>query len=167
MKAPLSGRPAHLKRTQTHGSWDHSIVPVLHIAPGDTVVVELQNASGGQLRRDSAASELAGLDLARINPVTGPIFVEGAKPGDALVVEILELDVDTWGWTANIPGFGLLADEFKEPALHLWKYEAKTLAPAMFGRWGLVPLKPFTGTIGLAPAAKLATNEPRPVCPTW
>jgi len=45
-----------------------------------------------------------------------------------------------------------LADEFKEPALHLWHYDPRTLVPAVFGRWGRVPLKPFTGTIGLAPA---------------
>ncbi len=58
-----------------------------------------------------------------------------------------------WGWTANIPGFGLLADDFKEAALHLWKYDPVAMAPALFVAWGKVPLKPFTGTIGVAPAA--------------
>jgi acetamidase/formamidase len=149
MNAPIAGRPAHLKRTQTHGSWDHSIAPVLHIAPGDTVVVELQNASGGQLRRESAASELATLDLARINPVTGPIFVEGAKPGDTLVVEILQLDVDTWGWTANIPGFGLLADRFTEPVLHTSRIAGGTIDLFTGMR---IPCVPMIGTIGVAPA---------------
>jgi len=57
-----------------------------------------------------------------------------------------------WGWTANIPGFGLLADQFKEPALHIWKYDADSLAPAMYGSLAKVPLKPFAGTVGLAPA---------------
>jgi acetamidase/formamidase len=57
-----------------------------------------------------------------------------------------------WGWTANIPGFGLLADQFKDPALHIWKYDPNTLAPAMFGSLAKVPLKPFAGTIGVAPA---------------
>src|ERR1700694_1427943 len=90
----------HIKRAQTHNVWDRSIAPVAHIAPGDTLVVELENASGGQLHADSDASALATLDFARVNPVTGPIFVEGARPGDALVVEILELDVAEWGWTA-------------------------------------------------------------------
>jgi acetamidase/formamidase len=45
-----------------------------------------------------------------------------------------------------------LADQFKEPALHLWKYDAKALTPALYGPGGRVPLKPFCGTIGLAPA---------------
>jgi acetamidase/formamidase len=139
----------HIKRTQTHNVWDRSIAPVARIAPGDTLVVELENASGGQLHADSDASALATLDFARINPVTGPIFVEGARPGDALVVEILELDVQEWGWTANIPGFGLLADRFAEPALRFSRIAG--------GRVELftgmqIPSVPMIGTIGVAPA---------------
>ena len=57
-----------------------------------------------------------------------------------------------FGWTANIPGFGLLADDFKEPALNIWKYDAASLEPALFGKNARVPLKPFAGTIGNAPA---------------
>ena len=57
-----------------------------------------------------------------------------------------------WGWTALIPGFGLLADQFPDPALHIWRYDAERLAPAAYGPGGRVPLKPFCGTIGVAPA---------------
>jgi acetamidase/formamidase len=85
--------------------------------------------------------------------VAGPIFVDGAGPGDVLKATLLSFNPSGWGWTANIPGFGLLADEFRDPAIHLWTYDAATLAPALYGRWAKVPLKPFTGTIGLAPAA--------------
>lgn len=145
-----SGAPAHLKRTQTHGLWDRSIAPAVRVASGDTIVVELQNASGGQLAVDSAVSALATLDFARINPVTGPIYVEGAKPGDALVVEILELDVDTWGWTANIPGFGLLADRFTEPALRTSRIGGGAVELFTGMR---IPSVPMIGTIGVAPAA--------------
>ena len=56
------------------------------------------------------------------------------------------------GWTANIPGFGLLADQFKDPALHVWKYDPIGMTPALYGPGGKVPLKPFAGTIGCAPA---------------
>jgi len=139
----------HLRRTQTHGVWDHSLAPVIRVAPGDTIVVELENASGGQLALDSSASALGTLDFGRINPVTGPIFVEGARPGDALVVEILALDVDSWGWTANIPGFGLLADRFTEPALRISRIESGTIA--LFTGMQL-PSVPMIGTIGVAPA---------------
>ena len=85
--------------------------------------------------------------------MTGPVFIDGAEPGDVLKVTLLSFNPCGWGWTANIPGFGLLADDFREPALHIWHYDPKTLAPALFGDWGKVPLKPFTGTIGVAPAA--------------
>ena len=57
-----------------------------------------------------------------------------------------------WGWTALFPGFGLLADDFTDPRLHVWHYNADTLQPAMFNTHAHVPLKPFTGTIGVAPA---------------
>lgn len=148
MNAHVAG-PAHLQRTQTHGVWDRSLPPALHVAPGDTVVVEMRDASGGQLSAGSGLSDLQALDLAHINPVTGPIFVEGAKPGDALVVEILSLDVDTWGWTANFPGFGLLADRFTEHVLRTSRIEngAIELFPGM-----RIPSVPMIGTIGVAPA---------------
>jgi acetamidase/formamidase len=87
-----------------------------------------------------------------VNPVVGPVFVDGAEAGDAIAVTLLSFRPSGWGWTANIPGFGLLADQFPEPAFHAWTYDAQSLAPAMYGPGGRVPLKPFCGTIGLAPA---------------
>jgi len=140
----------HLKRTQTHGTWDRSIPPVTHVAPGDTITVELENASGGQLSARSDASELLALDFGRINPVTGPIYVDGARPGDALLVEILALDVEEWGWTANIPGFGLLADVYPEPALRISRVANGTID--LFGGGLRLPSVPMIGTIGVAPA---------------
>lgn len=97
-------------------------------------------------------ADVATLDFAKVNPVAGPVYIEDAEPGDAIKVTLLHFAPSGWGWTANIPGFGLLADQFKDPALHIWKYDAGTLAPAMYGPGGRVPLKPFCGTIGLAPA---------------
>ena len=104
------------------------------------------------MNAQSTVADVATLDFARVNPVAGPVFIEGAEPGDAIKVTLLDFVPSGWGWTANIPGFGLLADQFKDPALHIWTYDAKTLAPAMYGPGGRVPLKPFCGTIGLAPA---------------
>src|SRR5690606_5321661 len=135
-----------------HFGWDNSIVPAEKVAPGSTVFFECLDSSGGQLSPESTVEDIAGLDFAKINPVTGPIFVDGAEPGDALKVTIEEFKPSGFGWTANIPGFGLLADDFKEPALAIWKYDASTLEPALFGEHGRVPLKPFAGTIGNAPA---------------
>jgi acetamidase/formamidase len=137
-----------LDRTQTHCVWDNAITPALRVAPGDTITVELQNASGGQLGPQSDAASLATLDFAKLNPVTGPMYVEGAKPGDALVVQILDLAVDTWGWTASIPGFGLLADRFTQPELRASRIVDGTIELFTGMR---IPSVPMIGTIGVAP----------------
>ncbi len=137
---------------QCHFGWDNSNQPVARVSPGETVEFHPLDSSGGQLTTKSTVADIAGLDFAKVNPVAGPVYVEGAEPGDAIKVTLLSFTPSGWGWTANIPGFGLLADQFTEPALHIWKYDAATLAPAMYGPGGRVPLKPFCGTIGLAPA---------------
>ncbi len=137
---------------QSHFGWNKDNPPVAKIAPGETVEFNPVDSSGGQITPKSNVVDIATLDFAKVNPVAGPVYVEGAEPGDAIKVTLLHFAPSGWGWTANIPGFGLLADQFKDPALHIWKYDAQTLAPAMYGPGGRVPLKPFCGTIGLAPA---------------
>lgn len=137
-----------------HFGWDNSNVPAERVAPGSTIEFQCLDSSGGQLTPESTVADVGKLDFAKVNPVTGPIFVEGAEPGDALKVTIEAFKPSGFGWTANIPGFGLLAEDFGEPALNVWKYDASTLAPALYGRNGRVPLKPFAGTIGNAPAEK-------------
>ncbi|MCZ0963695.1 acetamidase/formamidase family protein [Paracoccus benzoatiresistens] len=142
---------------QHHFGWDNSIAPAQTVAPGSTILFNCMDSSAGQLGPSSTVADVAALDFGKINPVSGPIFVEGAEPGDALKVTLedfapREQDGSAWGWTANIPGFGLLADQFTDPALLIWKYDAATLAPALWGQHGKVALKPFTGTIGVAQA---------------
>jgi acetamidase/formamidase len=125
---------------------------VVHIAPGESLEFDVIDASAGQLSATSSVADLGRLDFSKINPLVGPVQVAGAEPGDILQVTVLSFAPSGWGWTANIPGFGLLAEEFTQPALQLWRYDPASLAPAMFGGWAKVPLKPFAGTIGLAPA---------------
>jgi acetamidase/formamidase len=138
----------HFERTRTHLGWDRTFRPIATLAPGDEVTVETQDASGGQLKSNSVAEDVANLDFDRVNPVTGPFRIEGAQPGDALVVEILDMSVDRWGWTANIPGFGLLTDEFPDPHLRIsiLKEDRAELLPGL-----AVPIVPMVGTIGVAP----------------
>ncbi|MEZ5660807.1 MAG: acetamidase/formamidase family protein, partial [Burkholderiaceae bacterium] len=138
-------------RKHIHHGWNNAFEPVLRIAPGETIHFETLDASSGQLSASSDAAALAKLDLGRVNPVTGPVFVDGAKPGDALKVTVLSFQPSGWGWTGNIPGFGLLTDQFPDARLHHWHYDPG-LAPAMYGPGGRVPLKPMCGTIGVAPA---------------
>ena len=140
-----------IHRAHVHHGWNNAFEPRLRITPGEIVHFETVDASSGQLNRDSTSADLAKLDLSRVNPVTGPLYVDGAKPGDALKVTVLSMRPSGWGWTGNIPGFGLLTEQFPDARLHHWHY-GPGLTPAMYGPGGRVPLKPMCGTIGVAPA---------------
>ena len=133
-----------------HFGWDNSFPPVARVAPGTTIEFECVDASGGQLSATSSLADVAAIDFARVNPVNGPVYVEGAKPGDTLKVTFEGFRPSGFGWTANIPGFGLLADQFPDPALKIWKYDPGGSQPAMFSPSAKVPLKPFCGTVGVA-----------------
>jgi len=136
---------------QHHFGWDNSLVPAERVEPGATILFHCHDSSAGQLTPTSTVADVATLDFGKINPVSGPVFVDGAEPGDALKVTVDGFTPSGFGWTANIPGFGLLAEQFPDPALTIWKYDPDSLAPTLFGREGAVPLKPFCGTIGNAP----------------
>ena len=138
-----------IHRDRHHFGWDNANAPVLRVAAGETVSFEVVDASGGQLTRSSTVAAVAALDFARVNPVTGPVYVEGAEPGDALLIEVLDFQSSGWGWTALIPGFGLLAEDFPTPFLHITSYGAGGVEFAPGIR---LPLRPFPGTIGVAPA---------------
>jgi len=141
-----------IHRKNHHLGWNRDFAPVLTATPGKTIHFECLDSSGGQFDADSTAETVKTMDFSRVNPVTGPVYVEGAEPGDVLKVTIRHFAPSGLGWTANIPGFGLLADQFVEPALHIWKYDPASMAPSLFGPGGKVPLKPFAGTVGVAPA---------------
>ncbi len=141
-------QPYRVTRDRRHFRWNNALDPVAAVDPGDTVRFEVADSSGGQVRRDSSAEELARLDFDRVNPVTGPVYVNGAEPGDALVVAILSVELDAWGWTGNIPGFGLLGDLFERPRLRISKVDGTSVElPPGFR----LPSRPLVGSIGVAP----------------
>lgn len=153
----MSGHHHHhhqhtIHREHIHHGWNNALTPALRIAPGESIQFETLDASSGQLNKTSTAQDLAKLDLGRVNPVTGPVYIDGAQPGDALKVTVLSFRPSGWGWTGNIPGFGLLSDQFPDAHLHHWHYDPNLATSVMYGPGGRVPLKPMCGTIGLAPA---------------
>jgi acetamidase/formamidase len=131
--------------------WDNSLVPALEVESGAAVELHVRDASDEQIRRDSGVEDVTKLDFSHVNPVSGPVFVKGARPGDVLSVELLEFRPPEWGWTAIIPEFGLLADEYPEPWLRISEVDAET-ATVRFADGIAVPYRPFPGTIGVAPA---------------
>jgi acetamidase/formamidase len=139
----------HLLQSQVHYGWSAEHVPALSVTTGTELIVETQDASGGQLRPGSTSQSVSDLDFNLINPVCGPVFVEGAHPGDVLQVDVMAATPGSYGWTALIPGFGLLADQFPEPWLHVWEFDD---GAAVFTDRIRVPLQPFCGVLGVAPA---------------
>jgi acetamidase/formamidase len=138
-----------LSAEPTHSRWNRNLRPRLEIASGDTVHMECADASGGQVYPGMAAKEYLGIDRGRIHALTGPIAVHGSEPGDTLEIEILEVQHKGWGWTSIIAGLGFLKERFPGPLLFHWDLEAKvtrSLSPAV------VPLRPFCGVMGVAPA---------------
>ena len=140
----------HVARDRFHLAWDPAIPPIETVPSGSVVEFDLLDASGGQITAASTTADLATLDFARVDQVNGPIAIEGAMPGDTLQVDLLDFEPGDWGWTASIPGFGLLADDFPDPLLRISRL------PGVGGRaeflTGIrVPIVPFCGELGVAP----------------
>jgi acetamidase/formamidase len=152
-------RTHHLPDERVHYTWDTGHEPVLGIDSGDTVVVWTRDVSDNQIGPDSDASVIASLDWARVYPLAGPITVGGAEPGDTLAIEILDIHTQGWGWTAVLPGLGLLADDFPDAYLRTFDLAQGDIA---YMREDIaIPLEPFFGTMGVCPAGASA----QPVMP--
>lgn len=151
-----------LSRHQTHNKFSAAIAPVLRVPSGAVIEVFTEEATDGQLAVDSTVEDLVSLSFDRIHPLTGPVYVEGAEPGDVLAVTLHEIEIGDWGWTAIFPGFGFLADEYSEPALRTFE-----LGPGVneirLSETIVVGLRPFPGVMGVAPPTDemLSTIPPR------
>jgi len=137
-----------LDNSKLHNFWDNALEPRVRIKPGDTVVFETVEASVNQVTSRSTSEDIGRLDFGKVNAVTGPVYIDGAEPGDGLMVEVVNFKHKGWGWNAVIPNFGLLASEFPDPYLHHYK-----LGPGycQFREDILIPYEPFCGEMGVAP----------------
>jgi acetamidase/formamidase len=150
-----------LSAEPTHSVWDRSLPPRLRIEPGDEVQIECLDASGGQVRPGMSTAEFLTIDRTRIHALTGPIFIEGAEPGDVLQIDVLATRHSDWGWSSVLEGLGFLKDRFREPYLFHWQLDGEStssLAPAV------VPVRPFLGVMGVAraDAGSFRTRPPGP-----
>jgi len=139
-----------LDANQVHYAWDNSIAPRLEIEPGDTVVFQTRDAADGFYSRASTHADVLNRGPFRGHPLTGPVRVKGAEPGDALVVEVLDIKpAADFGWTAIRPGRGLLPEsEFSKPFLQIWDLSDGT--HARMDRRVAVPIEAFPGVMGTA-----------------
>lgn len=132
-----------------HSLWDNELEPTLTVEAGDTVVYQTREVSDGQITPDSTADALATFDWDRVYPLAGPIAVANAEPGDVLAVEVLDIHTMGWGWTAVIPGFGLLAEDF--PDAYLKVFDLTNGDYTLFKDDIAIPIEPFFGTMGVSP----------------
>jgi acetamidase/formamidase len=152
-------RTHYLPDEQVHFTWDTGNEPRLVVDSGDTVVVWTRDVSDNQITPESDTSVIAGLDWNRVYPLLGPIGVHGAAPGDTLAIEVLDIRTQGWGWTAILPGFGLLPEDFPDAYLRVFDLPHGDVA---YLRDDIViPLEPFFGTMGVCPAGASA----QPVMP--
>src|ERR1700676_329909 len=138
-----------LSNEPPHSRWNRALAPPLTIDSGDTVQFECVDSSGAQVRPGMTLPEYLAIDRGRIHALTGPVFVNGAEPGDVLQIDVREVAHKGWGWTSVVEGLGFLKQRFSQPFLFLWELEgeiSRSLTPAV------VPLRPFCGVMGVAPA---------------
>jgi acetamidase/formamidase len=138
----------HLGRDVAHHVWDRSQPAALTVPPGSVVELALRDGSNGQIGPRALATDLLSLDLSRMDPLTGPVWVEGARRGDGLLVEVLEISLAAAGWSAIIPGLGLLADRFPGPLVRTWDLRADEVD---IGDGHFFKLAPMLGVVGVAP----------------
>jgi acetamidase/formamidase len=131
--------------------WTSDRAPLLTVAPGTVVEIEVPDSSGGQMSARATRDDLVAMDFSRVDPAVGPIDVEGALPGDALVVELLEIRVGDWGWSGIFRDFGLIKERF-DPDLVVWELQGGAASPRSgFLRPVRLPMNPMIGVIATAP----------------
>jgi formamidase len=151
-------KPLVEERRNGHNRWHEAIEPVVEVDPGDLVVYETRDAFDMQLNADSTAEHVAAARLGPVHPLTGPVFVKGAEPGDLLEAELVAIEADPWdqwGYTVEVPGFGFLRDEFPDPYIVHWRLQGNEYAESEQLPGVRIRCNPFPGTFGLAPSADL------------
>ena len=146
---PLSKQPE-----TGHNRWHPDIPPILRVEAGDEVVMPTRDAVDGQIGPDAGVEDVLGLNPNVIHPLTGPVHVAGAEPGDLLVVDIVEVAPAGFGFTLQSPGFGFLREEFPDPFVVRWQI-ADGWATSADLPGVRIPGEPFMGTIGVAPSHPL------------
>lgn len=151
-------KKVELKKTGTHciddkncfNRYHPKIPPAAKADPGDMIIFHTRDALDAEFRLDSTADDLSTFDLGLVHPMTGPVYINGAKRGDALEVELIDIAPDEYGYTVIIPGFGFLRDVFPEPYIVNWRLTR--IGAVSDGMPGItVPYEAFPGSIGVLP----------------
>jgi formamidase len=139
-----------------HNRWHPDIPPAIEAAPGEEVTLETRDANDLQIGPRTTAEDLAKLERTIAHPLTGPVYVKGAEPGDLLEIEYLDIVPEKYGWTRFAPGGGFLPQLFDKHFVAHWditpEYATSPQLPGV-----RIPNGAFMGTAGVAPShAQLA-----------
>lgn len=130
--------------------YHYAIKPAARANPGQMIVFETRDALDSDLTLDSVPADVTAVDLNLVHPMTGPVHIEGAERGDVLVVELVDIAPDEYGYTVIVPGFGFLRDLYTEPYIVNWKLTRQAaVSDQMPGV--RVPMAAFMGSVGVLP----------------
>jgi len=130
-----------------------AIKPVARAKPGDQIVVHTRDALDSNLNINSKPKDVTAIDVNLIHPMTGPIYIEGAKRGDVLAIKLVNITPNEYGYTTIIPGFGFLPDLYTEPFVANWKLNRVEAVSAEVP--GVrIPMNGFMGSVGVMPGAE-------------
>ena len=130
-----------------------AIKPVARAKPGDQIVVHTRDALDSNLNINSKPKDVTAIDVNLIHPMTGPIYIEGAKRGDVLAIKLINVTPNEYGYTTIIPGFGFLPDIYTEPFVANWKLNRVEAVSAEIP--GVrIPMNGFMGSVGVMPGAE-------------
>jgi formamidase len=148
---PLADEP-HLG----HNRYHPDIAPVAEVGEGEEIALETRDALDGQITPQTTVADVAALDAGAVHPLTGPVFVKGAMPGDILEIEFTDIIAQPTAFSAILPGLGFLRDVMTQPFLVHWQIRDGWASSAQIP--GVrIPGAPFMGVSAVAPsAAKLA-----------
>jgi formamidase len=144
-------RPLIDDPTNGHNRWHPAIPAVLEVEPGESVLFQLRDGLDVQIRPDSTTDDVTAMDLNRGHPMTGPVSIRGAEPGDLLDVEILDVTPAEWGYTIIMPNLGALDYRFSEPFVVKWDLRGGVARSAEVPGVA-IPGEPFLGVVGVAPS---------------
>jgi amidase len=139
-------------REKTFGAFDKSIPPVITVRPGDVLCLETEDSHDGTIRSEA---DRYYTERFRPNPATGPVAVEGAEVGDALTLDILEIQPGPLGYTTIRPTWGLVTGVVDRSEAKILRVEGHDVVFAPGIRF---PIRPMIGTIGTAPAGDPVSN---------
>jgi len=127
-----------------------AIPPVVRARPGQQIMFETRDALDSDFDLNSTPADVTAADLNLVHPLTGPVFIEGARRGDVLTVTLLDIEPDQYGYTVIVPGFGFLRDRYKDSFIANWKLtRVEAVSDQIPGV--VIPFEGFMGTVGVLP----------------